>query len=71
MARSEPTREETVTLEIATGLLVEALENLRALTPEGWDMAWYTALGRYHTSDVAMLKDARLLSMRGGPRFKP
>ncbi len=71
MVRPEPTQEEKVTLEIATGLLTSALHALRAMTPEGWDVAWYTALGSYHTSDVALLKDARLLSMRGGPRFKP
>lgn len=55
--------------------LSEALEILRMITPEGWERAYYLALNTYpngwNMNDLAMIHDARLLSMRGGPRFKP
>lgn len=53
--------------------LGRALRQLRMITPEAWEHAAAHALleAGWHTSDVSLLRDARLLSMRGGPRFKP
>lgn len=63
---------QAVALEIAKRVLGDALATLRTLTPEGWDKAYYYAMDAgWHTTDMALLKDARLLSMRFAVRFKP
>lgn len=65
-----------VLLDHAEETLNRALETLRMITPEGWEKAYVVALmrgggdGRWNSYDVSLLQDARLLAMRGGPRFR-
>ena len=62
--------DETQTLQVAERVLIEALELLRSITPEGWDAAYFHAIGaNWHVMDRIRLKDARLLSMRAGGRL--
>lgn len=59
-------------LEVSARLLGDALETLRMITPEGWELARGVAIREgWHTGDTALMADARLLAMRGGPRFRP
>lgn len=60
-------------LAVADGIMLMILDAARTLTPEGWERAWSHALinRRWHTNDAALIKDVRLISMRGGPRYKP
>lgn len=59
-------------LTYADDALSRSLALLQVLTPEGWEKAYAEAAkSGWHTGDLAMLRDARLLSMRGGPRYRP
>lgn len=60
-------------LEVANRLMTQILAAGRMLTPEGWDLARRHALldCGWHTSDTQLIADVRLISMRGGPRYKP
>lgn len=56
-----------LSLERASSILPKALELLRMLTPAEWELAHTMAVReRMHTMDTALLRDARLLSMRMG-----
>lgn len=60
-------------LEIVETLIPQILELSRRITPEGWELAAAEALHnqKWHTGDVAIIRDIRLISMRGGTRYKP
>lgn len=64
-----------VLLEVTERILNNVLEQLRMITPEGWERAHVVASIHYsnaqwHTLDVAMFTDARKMALRGGPRFR-
>lgn len=60
-------------LKLAEKLMPKILELARMMTPKGWELAVAQALydQKWHTSDVALIKDVRLISMRGGTRYRP
>lgn len=62
-----------VLLEIAERLMWQIVESARMLTPEGWERAANYAMLRagWHGGDVSIVRDVRLISMRGGKKFKP
>ena len=63
----------------ADGLMTDILALARELTPEEWQRAWTCAVltqghrppFAWHTGDAALMADVRLISMRGGSRYKP
>lgn len=73
MAEAETLTEAEQSLKLAEKLMPQILEIARMMTPEGWLLAAAEALynQKWHTSDVTLIKDIRLISMRGGTRYKP
>lgn len=73
MAEAETLTDSERSLRLAEKLIPQILEIARMMTPEGWQLAAAEALynQKWHTSDVALIKDVRLISMRGGTRYKP